>query len=39
MAVTLIFAALAVTAAPDYQQILEQFQIAKEVPGVSAVLT
>ena len=39
MTVASTLAALAVTAAPDYQQILDQFQIAQEVPGVSAVVT
>ena len=39
MAVTSILAALAVTATPNYQQILEHFRIDQEVPGVSAVVT
>lgn len=38
MAFTSILAALAVTASPDYQQILDRFRIDQDVPGASAVL-
>jgi CubicO group peptidase (beta-lactamase class C family) len=39
MSVTTILAALAVSTTPNYQQILDQFQVSQEVPGVSAVIT
>jgi len=39
MSVTSVLAALAITATPVYQQILDRFRIDQEVPGVSAVVT
>lgn len=39
MSVTTILAALAVSATPNYQQILDQFQVNQEIPGISAVIT
>ena len=39
MAIASTLVALAITVAPNYQQILDRFRIDQEVPGISAVVT
>ena len=39
MTVASILGALAVAATPNYQQILDRFQVDQEIPGVSAIVT
>ena len=39
MTIASILAALAATATPNYQQILDRFQADQEIPGISAIVT